>query len=94
MKSKSILACLFLISVFISGTWLRAQTRLVSLTDYLNVALQKNPLLRAAEQGKADDECRYRRQPGQNARGVEREVKDRYRRALGRFDAAMVDHFN
>ncbi|MGA3244934.1 MAG: TolC family protein [Bacteroidota bacterium] len=53
MKSKSILACLFLISVFVTGTRLRAQARLVSLTDYLNVALQKNPLLRAAEQGKA-----------------------------------------
>jgi outer membrane protein len=53
MKSKSVLACLLLMSVFVTGTRLRAQTRLVSLTDYLNVALQKNPLLRAAERGKA-----------------------------------------
>ena len=53
MKSKSVFACLLLTSVFITGTRLHAQTRLISLADYLDAALQKNPLLQAAEQGKA-----------------------------------------
>ena len=53
MKHKHIRSGLILLSIFLHWTLIHAQGKPFSLTDYLNIALQKHPLLGSAEQAKA-----------------------------------------
>lgn len=58
MKFKQILSALFVVCGFLLTTRALAQVKPLSLSDYLKAALQRNPLLRSAEQTAAS--AKYR----------------------------------